>query len=115
MSKLSRRKMLKAGLAITGGALGLGVAARLAQKFGLVPPDHGGICGLGETLTYASHRLLTRHSLAREFSQSQISKPPLVNEMPPLNEAFKRHQAAGFADWRVSVDGLVDLRADGGW
>ena len=60
------------------GVAGLGVAARLAQKYGLIPPDHGGIYGLGETLTYASQRLLTRHSLAREFSRSQISKPPFA-------------------------------------
>jgi DMSO/TMAO reductase YedYZ molybdopterin-dependent catalytic subunit len=87
------------------------VAARIAQKYGLVPPDHGGIYGLGETLTYASQRLLTRHSLAREFSRSQISKPPFANEIPPLNEAFKRLQAGEFADWRLSVDGMVERPA----
>jgi DMSO/TMAO reductase YedYZ molybdopterin-dependent catalytic subunit len=107
MSDLSRRKLITTGLAATAGALGLGVAARIAQRYGLVPPDHGGIYGLGETLTYASQRLLTRHSLAREFRRSQISKPPFANEIPPLNEAFKRLQAGGFADWRLSVGGLV--------
>ena len=81
MSDLSRRKLITTGLAATAGVSGLGVAARLAQKHGLIPPDHGGIYGLGETLTYASQRLLTRHSLAREFPRSQISKPPLANEM----------------------------------
>ncbi len=108
MSELSRRKLIVSGLAATAGVAGLGVAARLAQKYGLVPPDHGGIYGLGETLTYASQRLLTRHSLAREFPQSQISKRPLANEIPPLNDAFKRLQAGGFADWRLTVDGMVD-------
>jgi DMSO/TMAO reductase YedYZ molybdopterin-dependent catalytic subunit len=107
MSDLSRRKLITTGLAATAGALGLGVAARIAQRYGLVPPDHGGIYGLGETLTYASQRLLTRHSLAREFRRSQISKPPFANEVPPLNEAFKRLRAGGFADWRLSVNGLV--------
>jgi len=108
MTDLSRRKLIIGGLAATAGVAGLSVAARIAQKYGLIPPDHGGIYGLGETLTYASHRLLTRHSLAREFSQSQISKPPLVNEMPPLNDAYKRLQAGGFADWRLTVTGMVD-------
>jgi DMSO/TMAO reductase YedYZ molybdopterin-dependent catalytic subunit len=107
MNKLSRRKLLKAGLAATAGVAGLGVAAQLAEKYGLIPPDHGGIYGLGETLTYASQRLLTRHSLAREFSRTQISKPPLANEMPPLKDAYKRLQAGGFADWRLTVDGMV--------
>ena len=83
------------------------MAARIAQKYGLVPPDHGGIYGLGETLTYASQRLLTRHSMAREFSRSQISKPPFANEIAPLTDAFKRLQAGGFADWRLSVNGMV--------
>jgi DMSO/TMAO reductase YedYZ molybdopterin-dependent catalytic subunit len=111
MTDFSRRKLIKTGLAATAGVAGLGVAARIAQEYGLVPPDHGGIYGLGETLTYASQRLLTRHSLAREFRPSQISKPPLANEMAPLNDAFKRLQAGGFADWRLSVNGMVDRPA----
>jgi DMSO/TMAO reductase YedYZ molybdopterin-dependent catalytic subunit len=111
MTDFSRRKLIKTGLAATAGVAGLGVAARIAQEYGLVPPDHGGIYGLGETLTYASQRLLTRHSLAREFRPSQISRPPLANEMAPLNDAFKRLQAGGFADWRLSVNGMVDRPA----
>jgi DMSO/TMAO reductase YedYZ molybdopterin-dependent catalytic subunit len=111
MKNISRRKLIIGGLAATAGVSGLGVAARIAQRYGLIPPDHGGIYGLGETLTYASQRLLTRHSLAREFSRSQISKPPLANEIAPLNDAYKRLQAGGFADWRLTVDGLVDRPA----
>ena len=105
--KLSRRKLITTGLAATAGVSAMGVAAGIAQKYGLVPPDHGGIYGLGETLTYASQRLLTRHSLAREFSRSQISKPPFANEIEPLTDKFKRLQAGGFADWRLSVNGMV--------
>ncbi len=107
ISKLSRRKLIATGLTAAAGVAGVGVAARLAQKYGLVPPDHGGIWGLGETLTYASQRLLTRHSLAREFSRSQISKPPFANELEPFTDEFKRLQAGGFADWRLSVNGMV--------
>jgi len=111
MTDLSRRKLIVGGLAATAGVAGLGVAARLAQKYGLIPPDHGGIWGLGETLDYASQRLLTRHSLAREFSRSQISKRPLANEIAPPSDAFKRLQAGGFADWRLTVNGMVDRPA----
>jgi DMSO/TMAO reductase YedYZ molybdopterin-dependent catalytic subunit len=107
MTDLSRRKLITTGLATAAGVTGLGVAARIAQRHGLIPPDHGGIYGLGETLNYASQRLLTRHSLAREFPKSQISKIPVANEIPPFNEAFKRLQAGGFADWRLSVNGMV--------
>jgi DMSO/TMAO reductase YedYZ molybdopterin-dependent catalytic subunit len=111
MSDLSRRKLITGGLVAGAGVLGLGAAARIAQRYGLVPPDHGGIYGLGETLTYASQRLLTKHSLAREFPRSKISKPPLANEIAPPSDAFKHLQAGGFADWRLSVDGLVDRPA----
>jgi DMSO/TMAO reductase YedYZ molybdopterin-dependent catalytic subunit len=107
MIELSRRKLLLTGLAATAGASGLTVAARIADKYGLIPPDHGGLYGLGETLTYASQRLLTRHSMAREFPRSQISPRPFPNELAPFTDEYKRHQASGFADWRLSIDGMV--------
>ena len=107
MSKLSRRKLITGGLAVAGGASGLAVAARLAQRYGLVPPDGGGVYGPGETLTYATQRLLTRHSLAREFQPSQISKPPFPNEVRPLGDAFQRLRKDAFAGWRLTVDGMA--------
>jgi DMSO/TMAO reductase YedYZ molybdopterin-dependent catalytic subunit len=107
MSNVSRRKLIKTALAATAGASGLAVAARLADRYGLIPPDYGGLYGVGETLTYASQRLLTRHSLAREFSRSQISSNPFPNGDPPTDEAYKRLQAGGFAEWRIAVDGIV--------
>jgi DMSO/TMAO reductase YedYZ molybdopterin-dependent catalytic subunit len=73
----------------------------------LIPPDSGGIYGPGETLTYAAQRLLTRHSMAREFSRGQISAKPLQNEVDPLGDEFKRLQQGGFAEWRVVIDGMV--------
>jgi len=107
MSAISRRKMITRGLAAAAGLSGLAVAERVADRYGLVPPDHGGIYGPGESLTYAAQRLLTRHSLAREFSRGQISNPPFANEIAPPSDHFKRLQADGFKDWRLSVEGLV--------
>src|SRR6266581_498816 len=107
MSKISRRKFVTAGFAATAGVSGLGVAVNLAKRYGFVPPDSGGVYGPGETLTYAAQRLFARHSLAREFPRSMISKVPFANEIPPLNEAFKRLQGGDFADWRLSIDGMV--------
>ena len=107
MTNLSRRKLITGGLAAVAGASGLTVAAKLARKYGLVPPDGAGFYGPGETLTYAAQRLLTKHSLAREFPPGMISKPPMANEMAPPTEAYKRLQSDGFADWRVAVDGMV--------
>ena len=86
----------------------MGVAARLADRYGLIPPDHAGIYGAGETLTYAAQKLLmSHHSLAREFSRSDISKVFPVNGEVPENETYHRLLAHGFADWRLTVDGLV--------
>src|SRR5450631_1415939 len=107
MSKISRRKFVTGGLAVAAGASGLAVAAGVAKRYGLVPPDGGGIYGPGETLTYAAQRLMTTHSLAREFPRSMISKTPFANELAPFKDAFKTQQASGFADWRLSVDGMV--------
>ena len=107
MNKISRRKLITTGIAATAGLAGLTVADRLAHSYGLIPPDHGGLYGSGETLTYAAQRLLTRHSLAREFPRSMISKSPFANATAPPNDSFKRLQASGFSDWRLSVDGMV--------
>lgn len=107
MSQLSRRKLITAGVGAAAGVSGLVVADKLAQRYRLIPPDGGGFYGPGETLTYAAQRLLTRHSLAREFDPSQISKAPFPNPVDPLGEAFQKHQAASFVDWRLTVDGLV--------
>jgi len=105
---ISRRKLITTSLATVAGAAGLGAAARIAERYGLIPPGDGTLYAIGDSLTYASHRLLTKHSMAREFSKSQISSRPLANEMRPLNDDFKRLQAGGFADWRLAVDGMVD-------
>jgi DMSO/TMAO reductase YedYZ molybdopterin-dependent catalytic subunit len=107
MSKISRRKFMIAGIAATAGVSGLAVATNLAKRYGLVPPDGGGIYGPGETLTFAAHRLLARHSLAREFPRSMISRTPFANEIAPLNREFKRLESGGFAEWRLSIDGMV--------
>ena len=107
MSNISRRKLITTGIAATAGVAGLAAASSLARRYGLIPPDGGGIYGPGETLTYAAQRLLTRHSLAREFPRSMISKVPFANETAPPSEAFKRHQATGFSSWRLTVDGMV--------
>lgn len=105
---VSRRTLIIRGLAAAAGVSGLAVASRLALRYGLIPPDSGGIWGVGETLTYATQRLLmSHHSLAREFSRSEISKVVPVSGEPPKTEPFERLLAGGFADWRLTVDGMV--------
>jgi DMSO/TMAO reductase YedYZ molybdopterin-dependent catalytic subunit len=107
MSLISRRRLITGGVATAAGASGLAIAARLASRYGLIPPDHGGIYAPGETLTYAAQRILTRHSMAREFPRSLISKKPFANGGPLQQENYVRSQAAAFADWLLHLDGMV--------
>jgi len=105
---LSRRKLITAGLTTVGGAAGSAVAARLADRYGLIPPDLNGIYGPGETLTYACQHILTsRHSMAREFSLGEISTFSPVSGEHPATDPYLGLLARDFADWRLSVDGLV--------
>jgi hypothetical protein len=105
---VSRRALISRGLAAAVGISGLAVTSPLASGYGLIPPDSGGIWGIGETLTYATQRLLmSHHSLAREFSRSDVSRVIPVSGDPPKTEPFERLLAGSFADWRLTVDGMV--------
>jgi DMSO/TMAO reductase YedYZ molybdopterin-dependent catalytic subunit len=107
-SLVTRRTLVTAGLATAAGASGLGAAAYVAGRYGLIPPDYAGILGIGETLTYATQRLLTSgHSLAREFKRGEISKSAVVNGPHPADEAYQGLLADGFRDWRLQVEGLI--------
>lgn len=103
---VTRRKLIFTGLAATAGATGVATAYRLAAQHGLIAPDHSGLYGPGETLTYATHRLLSSHSLVREYPSSAISKP-FAKGKPPKDPEFQRLQTGGFTDWKLTIDGLV--------
>jgi DMSO/TMAO reductase YedYZ molybdopterin-dependent catalytic subunit len=107
MIGISRRKLITSGIAAAAGASGIAVGAKLARRYGLVAPDASGFYGPGEALTYAAQRVLGRHSMAREFSRSEISEKPFANEVDRLGDDFHRLEAAGFVDWRLTVDGLA--------
>jgi len=105
---LTRRKLIVGSAATVASASSVGAAIHFAGRYGLIPPDHTGILGVGKTLTYASHRLLTSgQSLAREFKRSEVSKVHPVNGIPPDNETYRAWLANGFDGWRLTVDGLV--------
>jgi DMSO/TMAO reductase YedYZ molybdopterin-dependent catalytic subunit len=104
---LTRRALVTAGIT-AAGASGVAAAGYFADRYGLIPPDHDGLVGIGETLTYGSQRLLTSHeSLMREFARSAISKSAPVNGPAPRDEAYRSLLADGFKDWRLKVEGLV--------
>jgi DMSO/TMAO reductase YedYZ molybdopterin-dependent catalytic subunit len=98
---MSRRTLLAAGAAALGGSL---VGCRE-----VLPPTYGSLLGLGDTMTYAAHRLLLpRRALAPEFERRQITPFPAINTVDPEHETYRQLRAGGFADWRLPVDGLVD-------
>ncbi|MGA8910402.1 MAG: oxidoreductase, partial [Acidobacteriaceae bacterium] len=74
MSPISRRKLITGGVVTMTGVAGLAAADRIARRFGLIPPDGGGVYGPGETMTYAAQRLIGKHALAREFPRGMVSK-----------------------------------------
>jgi DMSO/TMAO reductase YedYZ molybdopterin-dependent catalytic subunit len=105
---VTRRTLVTAGLTTAAGAAGLGAAIHYAGRYALIPPDRGGILGIGETLTYSAQRLLTSgYSLAREFKRGEISKAPVVNGPAPVDEKYRALRAEGFKDWRLQVEGLI--------
>ena len=105
---VSRRKLIKTGLGALAGIGGVGAAVRIADRFGLIPANCRGVYGLSETITYAGQRLLTKlPSMAREFDRSQISTVIPVNGEAPKTEPYQTLRAGAFADWRLTIDGLV--------
>lgn len=67
------------------------------------------ILSLGEVMHQHSQRLLTdRNALAREYSRADLSPVFRPNgTRMPSGGAYAAHVANGFADWRVTVSGLV--------
>ena len=107
MSNLLTRRRIITG-ALAAGAAGAAVLA--AKRSELIPPDHGGLFGVGETLTYAAQRvLLRRNPLAREFRRDQISTNfPAINTVLPTDFDYVQQMAGGFEDWRLDAGGLVE-------
>jgi len=108
-SLFTRRRFLTTAAAASVTAAASGAAAFVAKRYGLVPPDHYGLLGAGQTLTYAAQRvLLYRQPLAREFRKDQISQNfPAINTILPNDDDYRQDMAVGFRQWRLTVDGLV--------
>ena len=107
-TRFTRRQAIVAGLASVGGL-------SLARFPSDLPPTYGSLLRMGDTLTYAAHRvLLPQQSLVREYSSRDITSFPAtgttnpgVSEKSPLGEAYRRLESGAFADWRLSVEGRV--------
>jgi DMSO/TMAO reductase YedYZ molybdopterin-dependent catalytic subunit len=103
MSVLSRRKLL------TGGLLGIGSMA-LSSCDRLTSSDTvNKVLGLAEPVTMRAQRLALGQSLAREFTEADLSPTFRVNgTAQPDSEDYAALLASGFSDWRLKVTGLVD-------
>jgi DMSO/TMAO reductase YedYZ molybdopterin-dependent catalytic subunit len=98
----TRRQMLVRGSAAFGGLL-LGGCDRLSQS-----PSFLRVLSSAEQVTYLAQRLLVGQSLAREFTESDLSPVFRSNGTSnPNNEIYNGLRANDFRDWRLSVEGLV--------
>jgi DMSO/TMAO reductase YedYZ molybdopterin-dependent catalytic subunit len=103
MTILSRRNLLRGGL-LSIGSMALGGCDRLSNAHRV-----NSVLGSSEELTMRIQRLAGRRSLAREFTETDLSPVFRVNgTSQPDSEEYAAFQANGFTDWRLKVDGLVE-------
>jgi DMSO/TMAO reductase YedYZ molybdopterin-dependent catalytic subunit len=105
---ITRRQILIGGLTTAGGLMLSGCSKQL-------PPTYGNILRMADTFTYAAHQvLLPGESLAKEYSHKDISSFPATGTTNPCdpnlrkpNETYAQLLKGNFADWRLSIEGLV--------
>ncbi len=100
---LPRRQILRGAALGTGGLLLSGCDALSNSS------DFRGVLNSAEALNMGAQRMITdRAALAREFSAGQMSPIFRANGSVTGDTAeYKAHQANGFADWTLKIDGLV--------
>jgi len=97
---IDRRRFIVAG----ASGLMLGGCDKLNKS-----PGFRGLLRSSEKLTMGAQRLISpRDALAREFSEADLSPifRPNGTRMP-AGDDYARHVAEQFANWRLTVDGLV--------
>jgi DMSO/TMAO reductase YedYZ molybdopterin-dependent catalytic subunit len=100
---LDRRGWLRGAGASLGAAF-LSGCDRIATDPKVVKALSG-----AEVLNRNVQRLFGRGALAREFTRADITDNFKANgSTDPPDADYKAHAAAGFADWLLTVDGLVD-------
>lgn len=105
MSRLLSRRRFLIGTTLGASSLALGGCDTLVQN-----PDIDAVLRSVEPLTMTAQRtLLWRGSLAREFTDADISPTFRVNgTQAPDSEAYAALRESGFADWKLRIDGLVN-------
>lgn len=105
MTRLPSRRRFLLGLASGAGALALTGCDRLVQT-----EEVDTLLRQTEKLTLAAQRtLLSRHALAREYTEADLSPVFRANgtQRPDSNE-YARLLEGSFTDWRLRVEGLVE-------
>ncbi|MEQ1542400.1 MAG: molybdopterin-dependent oxidoreductase [Novosphingobium sp.] len=99
---VSRRKLIGLGAAGAGGLL-LGGCDRLNDSAAF-----RGVLGGATGLNMRTHRLLMGDSLAREFTEADLSPVFKANgSLSVADPAYRGHLAQGFGGWALQVGGLV--------
>jgi DMSO/TMAO reductase YedYZ molybdopterin-dependent catalytic subunit len=98
-----RRGLLRAGLAAAAASSGLAGCDRLSSN-----PQAVAVLRSAETLSDTVHRALGRRAMAQEFPPADIAPIFRPNGTTmPVGDSYAAMLANGFADWRLTVDGLV--------
>jgi DMSO/TMAO reductase YedYZ molybdopterin-dependent catalytic subunit len=98
-----RRSFLRAGLAVAAASSGLAGCDALSNNETAVA-----VLRSAESLSDTVHRALGRRAMAQEFSPADIAPTFRPNGTTmPVGERYAALLANGFADWRLTVDGLV--------
>lgn len=103
--KFTRRKLI-AGVSALGG-----LAVTGCDSSTLLPPHRKhGLGGVAEALNMVSHRLFANeNSIKPEFEPADITPHfPVEGTAFPEDEQYRRQLQDGFADFRLSVSGLVN-------
>src|SRR3954464_13501235 len=104
--RVTRRQAIAAGLASVGG---------VAPRSNSLPPTYGSLLRMADNLRYVAHRaLLPQQALVREYSEKDITSFPAIGTTDPGASGtperardYSRMQNGAFADWRLSIEGLV--------
>jgi len=99
---VSRRKLIGIGAAGAGGLL-LGGCDRLNDS-----ETFRGVLKGATGLNQRTHRLLMGNSLAKEFTEAEMSPVFKANgSISVADPAYRKHLGEQFAQWALRVDGLV--------
>jgi DMSO/TMAO reductase YedYZ molybdopterin-dependent catalytic subunit len=106
--RISRRRLL-AGLSSGAAAIALSGCDQLSNS-----PWFRNVIETDDDISRTVQRfLLSPRSMAREFSEADLSKVFRANGTTnPTDPAYQAMVANGFADWRLKVGGLVEAPAE---